>query len=1219
MEVTENSESLTLVNSSDHSVGRLGKLPMENVGCSFRTAPSKPKRRMVSSVRDFPLGCGPLAHRIQSSEVLETLVPEQKNVVESVKDEPVEICSLVSEALNKVVLSEPVKDLEDAAFDWSKIHVVGASASKKTTAKTFASRRTVSAIRDFPPWCGRNAPRHCKEESLEVLASLKNKSLCQDESDIADRPLEEMRKANVKQMGEDVQDGVAQKSDLWGNVASLRNKNLCQVKSDMYDRPVKETRKVDLRRMVEDVQDGNKQNSELWENVASLKNKSLCQDKSDVYDRPVEETRKADLRRMVEDVQDKDELNSKLWGNVSPLQNKSLCQGKSNMYDRPVEETRKADLRRMVEDVKNGDEQNSKLWGNVASLKNKSFCQDKSKMYDRPVEETRKAYLRRMVEDVQDGDEQNSKLWGNVASLKNKSFCQDKSNMYDRPVEETRKADLRQMVEDVQDGDEQNSELWGHVSMITGDKIRAKSDRCATKESRKQDEFGMASKVKVEQDDTREKCTRPSSQTESNQHQSDYKSKTVVKIESRDIGGLEEKKGKEIVVYEKDSSLKRKLSDIYGYQIQLQEDFGSLEPGMESAMGQGLMAVPRRCWKQGKGVYKPCTASVTSQSMGNKHNSVHLGKYKSVITTKDKAEGSGVKLKTHKPSIIENTANHGISKMVSRDKGGSLEDDDECKDFYVAPRPCSFGVNFPHFEQSVSVKHHDSNAITRSKVRETLRLFQAICRKLLQEDEANGKERGRGNRRFDLQASKILKENGKYVNTGKQILGSVPGVEIGDEFHYRIELNIIGLHRQIQGGIDYVKHDGLILATSIVASGGYADDLDNSDSLIYTGQGGNVMRSFKEPEDQKLARGNLALKSSMQEKNPVRVIRGYDSEDGKTYVYDGLYLVEKCWQDLGPHGKLVFKFQLERIPGQPELAWKEVKKSKKFKIREGLCVDDISQGKELIPICAVNTIDYEKPPPFKYITSMIYPNWCRPLPPKGCDCTNGCSDSEKCLCAVKNGGEIPYNRNGAIVEAKPLVYECGPSCKCSSSCHNRVCQHGIKFQLEIFKTKSRGWGVRSLNSIPSGSFICEYIGELLEEKEADQRTGNDEYLFDIGNNYNDSSLWDGLSSLMPDAHASSCEVVVGESGFTIDAAQYANVGRFVNHSCSPNMYAQNLLYDHEDKRVPHIMFFSAENIPPLQELTYYYNYTIDQIRDSNGNIKKKSCFCGSIECTGRMY
>ncbi|KAL6180851.1 hypothetical protein ACLB2K_047510 [Fragaria x ananassa] len=110
----------------------------------------------------------------------------------------------------------------------------------------------------------------------------------------------------------------------------------------------------------------------------------------------------------------------------------------------------------------------------------------------------------------------------------------------------------------------------------------------------------------------------------------------------------------------------------------------------------------------------------------------------------------------------------------------------------------------------------------------------------------------------------------------------------------------------------------------------------------------------------------------------------------------------------------------------------------------------------------------------------------------------------------------------------------------------------------------------------------------------------------------------GLSSLMPDAHSSSYEVVE-EGCFTIDAASKGNLGRFINHSCSPNLYAQNVLYDHEDNRIPHIMFFAAENIPPLQELTYDYNYMIDQVRDSNGNIKKKNCYCGYPECTGRLY
>jgi euchromatic histone-lysine N-methyltransferase len=94
------------------------------------------------------------------------------------------------------------------------------------------------------------------------------------------------------------------------------------------------------------------------------------------------------------------------------------------------------------------------------------------------------------------------------------------------------------------------------------------------------------------------------------------------------------------------------------------------------------------------------------------------------------------------------------------------------------------------------------------------------------------------------------------------------------------------------------------------------------------------MSSDKDPEDQKLERGNLALKNSSEEKNPVRVIRGSESVDGKSkiYVYDGLYLVESCWQEMGSHGKLVYKFRLRRIPGQPVLALKEVKQSKRFKI-----------------------------------------------------------------------------------------------------------------------------------------------------------------------------------------------------------------------------------------------------------------------------------------------
>ncbi|ESQ52128.1 hypothetical protein EUTSA_v10016339mg [Eutrema salsugineum] len=492
----------------------------------------------------------------------------------------------------------------------------------------------------------------------------------------------------------------------------------------------------------------------------------------------------------------------------------------------------------------------------------------------------------------------------------------------------------------------------------------------------------------------------------------------------------------------------------------------------------------------------------------------------------------------------------------------------------------------------------------RHKVKETLRLFNGLCRKILQEEEARPRERNGSKFRVDFEASKKLKSEGKYFNNGTHIMGPVPGVEVGDEFQYRMELNILGIHRPTQGGIDFMKDDHEeLVATSIVASGGYDDELDKSDVLIYTGQGGNVIKRGKknnQPKDQQLVKGNLALANSKDKKNPVRVVRGNQktalesSDVARNYVYDGLYVVEEFWKETGSHGKLIFKFKLRRIPGQPELSWRVLKKTKTSRVRDGLCCDDISKGKERLPICAVNDVDDEKPPPFIYTVKMIYPDWCRPIPPKGCGCQKRCTESRKCACVSRNGGELPYNYDGGIVNAKPLVYECGPLCKCPPDCYLRVTQSGIRFQLEIFKTESRGWGVRSLDSIPIGSFICEYAGELLQEKEAERLSGKDEYLFDIGKDHE-------------------------MTGFTIDAARKGNIGRFINHSCSPNLYAQDVLYDHEDTRIPHVMLFAMDNIPPLEELSYHYNYKLDQVRDLNGNIRKKNCYCGSSECTGRLY
>lgn len=51
------------------------------------------------------------------------------------------------------------------------------------------------------------------------------------------------------------------------------------------------------------------------------------------------------------------------------------------------------------------------------------------------------------------------------------------------------------------------------------------------------------------------------------------------------------------------------------------------------------------------------------------------------------------------------------------------------------------------------------------------------------------------------------------------------------------------------------------LATCIVMSGIYEDDLDKADEIIYTGQGGNdLLGNHRQIGSQQLSRGNLALK-----------------------------------------------------------------------------------------------------------------------------------------------------------------------------------------------------------------------------------------------------------------------------------------------------------------------------------------------------------------------
>jgi hypothetical protein len=84
------------------------------------------------------------------------------------------------------------------------------------------------------------------------------------------------------------------------------------------------------------------------------------------------------------------------------------------------------------------------------------------------------------------------------------------------------------------------------------------------------------------------------------------------------------------------------------------------------------------------------------------------------------------------------------------------------------------------------------------------------------------------------------------------IVGDVGGIDVGTTFQNRKALCEARVHNMTMHGI---STDGL----SIVLSGGYVDDVDDGDEVIYTGEGGRDSKSGRQIADQQLIRGNCGL------------------------------------------------------------------------------------------------------------------------------------------------------------------------------------------------------------------------------------------------------------------------------------------------------------------------------------------------------------------------
>ncbi|XP_072034491.1 histone-lysine N-methyltransferase SETDB1-B-like isoform X2 [Amphiura filiformis] len=178
-------------------------------------------------------------------------------------------------------------------------------------------------------------------------------------------------------------------------------------------------------------------------------------------------------------------------------------------------------------------------------------------------------------------------------------------------------------------------------------------------------------------------------------------------------------------------------------------------------------------------------------------------------------------------------------------------------------------------------------------------------------------------------------------------------------------------------------------------------------------------------------------------------------------------------------------------------------------------IDDISKGTEPMPVSCVNELDSSPLPSVEYVAHR--------LPSGGtvintdpeylmcCDCTDNCMDKSKCACwqltiestAVNPSGTKDKKAgymNRRLIEHLPTgIFECNKRCKCNQQCHNRVVQHGIKLRLQVFKTNKKGWGLRCLDDIPKGAFVCIYAGQIWKEDMANERGRlyGDEYFAEL--------------------------------------------------------------------------------------------------------------------------
>lgn len=168
-------------------------------------------------------------------------------------------------------------------------------------------------------------------------------------------------------------------------------------------------------------------------------------------------------------------------------------------------------------------------------------------------------------------------------------------------------------------------------------------------------------------------------------------------------------------------------------------------------------------------------------------------------------------------------------------------------------------------------------------------------------------------------------------------------------------------------------------------------------------------------------------------------------------------------------------------------------------------------------------LDKQKPKPYKHIktNSLVYPVKREDL------------FSEISTCNCSETDDEPCGINSSCINRITFFLCNKDNCPAGEKCCNQVFDERSQPKVDVRPFTGKGFGLVTLEPIKAGTFIIEYVGEVIDDKEFKKRFAK--LIEERDNNFYFLSI---------------------DHKYRIDAGPKGNKSRFMNHSCEPNCITQ---------------------------------------------------------------